>query len=549
MVNLSQKRLNEQVNKWLTQKNSTLRIDSSGDCLRRTLIWLLHAKQRDLTNLYANYEKISGWDGISTTTVLEDEAFERFLAFNDTMQRPGNIAYHIQPDKLNRHKKKELTVPNLKSSSVKSLIWELAELINFLEKEAQEGEMLLLNSQNHAFGLIYLSDTYFFYDPNNPEGHVPCKDIYVVVRELMSKLDCDTKHIPLSVHRLCFEQHFTAQENTPFPADSGTLSARVSHDGMSATMLAAQNNDLQTLHFLATKEGLEQTDHEGMNAFYLAAQNGHEDCLRYLLSLGANIDFQGPEKKTPLYVAAKNNHLNVCVQLISLGADIDKPAEDGTSPLHVAAEKGNENIVFNLIRAGANVNNQAEEDGSSPLYVAVLNSHEGCVKILLNTPDIRVNIQLFDDGTTPLHIACEQGDVAIVSHLLAHPDIDVNVQAEDLSTPLHNACESGSLEIIMQLIAKGAQINVKNEAGMTPLAIVCNHRHAAAAQELLKRGASPAQVSDNDSEWLQMIISESNDAPKTVFSEGERSTFFFHNTPTPAVEKGHKRIKLGTTHE
>ncbi|STX37249.1 Uncharacterised protein [Legionella feeleii] len=69
MVNLSQKRLNEQVNKWLTQKNSTLRIDSSGDCLRRTLIWLLHAKQRDLTNLYANYEKISGWDGISTTTV------------------------------------------------------------------------------------------------------------------------------------------------------------------------------------------------------------------------------------------------------------------------------------------------------------------------------------------------------------------------------------------------------------------------------------------------------------------------------------------------
>ncbi|MFW2560509.1 ankyrin repeat domain-containing protein [Legionella sp. S2E2] len=548
-MNLSQKHLNEQVNKWLTQKKRTLQIDSNGDCLRRTLIWLLHAKQRDLTNLYANYEQISGWDGISTTTVFDDEAFELFLAFNDTMQRPGNLAYHIQPDKLNRHKKKELTIPNLKSKRVKSLIWELAELINFLEKEAQQEEMLLLNSDSHAFGLLYLSGTYFFYDPNNPEGHVLCKDIYDVVQELMSKLDCDTKHIPLSVHTICFEQHFTAQENTPFPADSSTLSARVSKDGMSATMLAAQNNDLQTLHFLATKERLEQTDCEGMNAFYLAAQNGHEECFRYLLSLGANIDFEGPEKKTPLYVAAKNNHLNLCVQLIALGADIDKPAEDGTSPLYVAAEKGNENIVFNLIRAGANVNNQAEEDGSSPLYVAVLNSHEGCVKILLGNPDIKVNIQLFDDCTTPLHLACEQGDVAIASCLLAHPDIDVNVQAEDLSTPLHNACESGSVEIIIQLIAKGAEINAKNQAGMTPLAIVCNHRHVAAAQELLKRGANPAQVSDNDNEWLQMIISESNETQKTVFSEGERSKFFFHTTQPPTVEKGHKRLKLGSTHE
>ena len=237
-MNLSQKHLNEQVNKWLTQKKRTLQIDSNGDCLRRTLIWLLHAKQRDLTNLYANYEQISGGDGISTTTVFDDEAFELFLAFNDTMQRPGNLAYHIQPDKLNRHKKKELTIPNLKSKRVKSLIWELAELINFLEKEAQQEEMLLLNSDSHAFGLLYLSGTYFFYDPNNPEGHVLCKDIYDVVQELMSKLDCDTKHIPLSVHTICFEQHFTAQENTPFPADSSTLSARVSKDGMSATIAA-----------------------------------------------------------------------------------------------------------------------------------------------------------------------------------------------------------------------------------------------------------------------------------------------------------------------
>ena len=46
---------------------------------------------------------------------------------------------------------------------------------------------------------------------------------------------------------------------------------------------------------------------------------------------------------------------------------------------------------------------------------------------------------------------------------------DVNAKDEDENTPLHRAAYYGHKEIVVLLIAKGADVNVKNDVGYTPL--------------------------------------------------------------------------------
>ena len=52
---------------------------------------------------------------------------------------------------------------------------------------------------------------------------------------------------------------------------------------------------------------------------------------------------------------------------------------DGTTPLLIAAaaEEGNESAVTELLKAGADVDGDTETDGSTPLWLAASNAHEG----------------------------------------------------------------------------------------------------------------------------------------------------------------------------
>ena len=62
----------------------------------------------------------------------------------------------------------------------------------------------------------------------------------------------------------------------------------------------------------------------------------------------------------------------------------------------------------------------------------------------------------------------QNGNIQVVKHNIAS-GADVNVKDESGSTPLHSAALFGYREISELLIAKGANVNAKNDAGETPL--------------------------------------------------------------------------------
>jgi len=72
-------------------------------------------------------------------------------------------------------------------------------------------------------------------------------------------------------------------------------------------------------------------------------------------------------------------------------------------------------------------------------------------------------------ATLPIYDAAVFGNVALVTRLLDEAPALVNVADEWGFTPLHGVAGEDQLEMAKLLIARGANVNAKNDSGITPL--------------------------------------------------------------------------------
>jgi len=95
--------------------------------------------------------------------------------------------------------------------------------------------------------------------------------------------------------------------------------------------------------------------------------------------------------------------------------------------------------------------------------------------ILLRQPELA--FQSDKDGMTPLHWAADRGSIEIARILVEMAGKGgaaasrLNAQDESLDTPLHYAVLTENVEILQLLLAAGADPEVLNEEGETPLAL------------------------------------------------------------------------------
>jgi len=115
------------------------------------------------------------------------------------------------------------------------------------------------------------------------------------------------------------------------------------------------------------------------------------------------------------------------------------------------------------------------------------------VMTFLNKPGTTiVNTRDYKTGETALHIVVKRGDMTYLRFLLAK-GADPNMKDEKGTTPLLLAATAGATEMIQLLLAQGANVNLGNSSGETPLIRAVQGRDLATARVLLTAGADPDQ--------------------------------------------------------
>ncbi len=189
--------------------------------------------------------------------------------------------------------------------------------------------------------------------------------------------------------------------------------------------------------------------------------------------------------------AASRGDLEGIVHALDAGDDIDQQDDRGRTAVMAATYAGQVEAVRLLLDREANQDIQDDMRNTPFLYAGA----EGMLDILKLTNEAGADPAVTNRyGGTALIPACERGHVAVVRYLLEHSDVDVDhvnrlgwtglLEAIILSDggPAHQ-------EIVRILIHHGADVNLADGEGVTPLAHARDRGHAEIALILQLAGA------------------------------------------------------------
>ena len=246
-------------------------------------------------------------------------------------------------------------------------------------------------------------------------------------------------------------------------------------------------------------------DRGGSTALMFAARQGDLESAKLLLAAGANPNETGPDGMTALVLASYSGHGDVAAFLLSKDAS-PNAGDAGYTALHTAVLRGDVELVKTLLKYGANPNaritqgtpiTREGEDlvlptplvGATAFFLAAKFLETDSMRVLAKGgADTRLGVA---DGTTPLMAAAgigwgaevdrrdayklqgtvfSDGDRALEAvKLVLDLGADVNTTNDAGDTALHGAASKGYDAIVQELADKGAQLEVKNKRGRTPL--------------------------------------------------------------------------------
>ena len=133
-----------------------------------------------------------------------------------------------------------------------------------------------------------------------------------------------------------------------------------------------------------------------------------------------------------------------------------------------ACRHGDENQVRMMLNRSPDLADVVDSNGTSGLLYASFSGNNRIVSLMLAASEKTINTQEPTVGSSPLGVATLNGNIAIVRELLkygADPEIC------DLSgvTPLHIAVDNEQHDISMALIQAGADMLAKDGHNTTPL--------------------------------------------------------------------------------
>ena len=253
---------------------------------------------------------------------------------------------------------------------------------------------------------------------------------------------------------------------------------------VSTDLMSAYKGNLSRVQSLIDNGKAQARFEQGLTLLHAAAVRGQTAIVELLLTNGLDVRSKTQEGYTALHYAAAGNHREVAELLLAKGADVNTEPGKVDTPLHWAVRGGHKDMIEWLLARGANPNADGGDYWGTPLHWAVWCSDVDTALLLVSHGgDIHLNTQKYP--ISPLFDSVVQGDRAMAEALVTKTG---DTRAAKWA-PLQVTVVSGDIQAVEDLLAKGADVNAKNELGASAL-------HAAAvfglkdiAELLIEKGA------------------------------------------------------------
>jgi uncharacterized protein len=251
---------------------------------------------------------------------------------------------------------------------------------------------------------------------------------------------------------------------------------------------AVKEGDRQTIRqLLRARVAVDAAEPDGTTPLHWAVRGGDVETAKLLIAAGARPTVANRYGVTPLALAATNGDAAAIHMLLDAGADANTTSADGETVLMTAARTGRVEAARALLVRGANVNAAETWMGETALMWAAAEGNAAMVKLLveagaalnarataLQFPKITFNgstmvsTPLPRGGMTALLIAARENSLN-GARALIEAGADLNLADTEGTTPLIMSIVNRHNDVAKLLIEKGADVNVADTVGMTPL--------------------------------------------------------------------------------
>ncbi|KAG0800420.1 hypothetical protein G6F22_002250 [Rhizopus arrhizus] len=338
-------------------------------------------------------------------------------------------------------------------------------------------------------------------------------------------------------------KHLSEKKDTE---DSSVIFQSLIRNKRTALHLAASFGHAETCRILirygCPVDAIESLDKR--TALMYAAKNGHLECVRVLMEEGRADPEKGDKySKNALHLACIDGRFDVVKYLLSQGVDADASDSSANRPSHYAAAFGHLSILHLLIGYGQANPGLSNVWRTTPCSIANVKGHVAIVKYLLDLPEHHINVNFKnEEGRSMLqHTVSEsvssKHDQELnlkKAKLLLHMNADVNStdvigdsclhslakdttyikclvsfyesfypkkrrhtygydsNANKKTRAFENDDQDGIMyhkELAGMLIAYGADIDIQNQEGETPLASAMRSNNHSMVTFLIESGA------------------------------------------------------------